>query len=208
MKTPIPNLAIASILFSLFSCNIAKNITELPKTLAISTSPVANLSSNNCFIQFKDGTVKQYSSLKLVTGVFQAPHLIADENITVSTDEIKAYQDKKIFAISQKEFTNVTQSHVATDALPGFAVRIITGKLNVYSLRYYNGHNNTEKLFLQAGEDGQILPATPNLLNELVKDNSEAVAILHKNYKELAATKKLLAVVDVYNNTSKLISKN
>jgi hypothetical protein len=63
-------------------------------------------------------------------------------------------------------------------------------------------------LFLQAGEDGQILPSTPNLLNELVKDNSEAVAILHKNYKELAATKKLLAVVDVYNNTSKLISKN
>jgi len=161
----------------------------------------------NCFVQFTDGTVKQYGSLRLVTGIFQQPHLVADDNVVIPATAIKAYQNKEYYAVSQKTFTKVAKSYVAVEALPGFAVRVITGRLNVYSLKYYNGHNTTEKLFLQSGEEGQILPCSADALTGLVKDNSEAVAVLQSKSKMLTGTKKLLTVVDVYNN-SKLITKN
>jgi hypothetical protein len=202
MKTSVPTLAVTCLIFSLVSCSTAKNAADQQR-------PANKLSGRelNCFIQFTDGTIKQYSSLKLSTGIFQQPHLVADDNVIVAAASVKAYQNKEFYAVSQKEFTSGARSYVATDALPGFAVRIITGRLNVYSLKYYNGHNTTEKLFLQAGEAGQILPCNPDALNGLVKDNNDAIAVLQSKSKTLSGTKKLLAAVDVYNN-SKLISKN
>ena len=87
------------------------------------------------------------------------------------------------------------------------AVRVAKGKLNVYSLKYYNGHNATQKFYLQTGDDGQLLPYTPELLNELVKDSNEAYNYFNDKKKDVATSLKLIATVDIYNN-SKLVSKN
>ncbi len=160
-----------------------------------------------CFVELTDGSVKQYSTLELVTGVFKTPHLLADGKIIIKASEIIAYQNKEHYAISQTKFSTLKLSKVAIDALPGFVVRVAKGKLNVYSLKYYNGHNATQKFYLQVGEDGQLLPYTPELLNELVKDSNEAYNFFNDKKKDVATSLKLLTTVDIYNN-SKLISKN
>ena len=203
MKTNVPYLkAIACLLLLLNSCTVTKNSIEQYN------APIEDPKKEIlCFVQMKDGTVKNYSTLKLITGVFKTPHLLADGNTIIKAEEIKAYQNKEHYAVSQKEFTDAKQSYVAKDALPGFAVRIAAGKINVYSLKFYNGHNTTEKLFLQAGDDGQIAACTTELMSELVKDNNDAYAFFNDKNKTAILTKKILATVEIY-NTPGDVSKN
>lgn len=203
MKTNVPYLkAIACLLVLLNSCTVTKNSIEQYN------APIEDPKKEIlCFVQMKDGTVKNYSTLKLITGVFKTPHLLADGNTIIKAEQIKAYQSKEHYAVSQKEFTDAKQSYVAKDALPGFAVRIAAGKINVYSLKYYNGHNTTEKLFLQPGDNAQIVACTPELMNELVKDNSDAYAFFNDKNQTATVTKKILATVEIYNNPGD-VSKN
>lgn len=203
MKTNVPYLkAIACLLLLLNSCTVTKNSIEQYN------APIEDPKKEIlCFVQMKDGTVKNYSTLKLITGVFKTPHLLADGNTIIKAEQIKAYQSKEHYAVSQKEFTDAKQSYVAKDALPGFAVRIAAGKINVYSLKYYNGHNTTEKLFLQPGDNAQIVACTPELMNELVKDNSDAYAFFNDKNQTATVTKKILATVEIYNNPGD-VSKN
>jgi len=91
--------------------------------------------------------------------------------------------------------------------LPGFAVRILKGKLNVYCRKYYNGNNSVAEYFLQSGDDGEIVPYSAGLMNELVKDNPKASDYYNSKIKVSPKSKKLLATADIYNN-SQLISKN
>lgn len=202
MKKSVPSLLALVCLLVFFNfCALSKDPVE--KKPGIET-PKEGLS---CFVELKDGSIKQYTSLELVTGVFKTPHLLADGSIIIKSDEITAYQNKEYYAISQKKINSLKPSKVAVDALPGFAIRVAKGKLNVYSLKYYNGHNTTHKFYLQAGEDGEILLYTPKLLNELVKDSNEACSYFNDKNKDVANSNKLLATIDIYNN-SKLISKN
>jgi len=203
MKTFYPSCkAIACLLLVLNSCVSSKNSVEQQK-LAVDTSK----EEIGCFVQMNDGSIRNYSTIKLVTGVFKSPHLLADGNVVIDADEIKAYQDNDHYAVSQKEFTTAKPSYVAVEALPGFAVRVVKGKLNVYSLKYYNGHNATEKFFLQSGDEAQIVAYSPELMNNLLKDNGDAYAFFNEKSKALAFSKKLLTSVEIY-NTSRFISKN
>ncbi len=199
MKTAIPKLAAFSCLFVLLNAFSVSQPIEHPTTKA--------KEALSCYVQLSDGTIKKYTTLELVTGIFKTPHLLADGSVVITASEIKAYQDKNHYAISQKEFTSLKPSKVAIDALPGFAVRIAQGRLNVYSLKFYNGHNATEKLFLQAGDAAEIVAYTPELLNEMIKDNPDAYSYFNASDKATTAIKKMLATVEMY-NTSRLISKN
>lgn len=202
MKTFYPSGKVAAcLLFALTYCLSMQNASALGDTLIDNPKEVV------CFVQMNDGTIKNFNTLKLVTGIFKTPHLLANDSIVIMANDIKAYQNKDGYAVSQKEFTTKKQSTVAVKALPGFAVRIASGKLNVYSFKYYNGHNTTEKFFLQSGEQGQILAYTPELMNELLKDNSDAFSLFNEKNSSTTFSKKLLASVEMY-NTSILISKN
>ncbi len=200
MKKTVPFLAAALLSISLFSCTTGKNVTESPKP-----STQFQNSETNCFVKFNDGTVKQYASLKLVTGLFKEPHLVANETISIKTETVFAYQSKDVYAVSQRGFAPMVNSQVAKEALPGFAVRIVKGRINVFSVKYYNGHNTTEKLFLQSGEDGEVIPCNKHMLNDIIKETPEAVAVLDS--KSVPENKRMQAAVEAYNN-SKLISKN
>ena len=203
MKTNLPYFkGIICLLVLLNSCTSSKNSIDQHKPETESLKEDAS-----CFVQLKDGTLKNYTSLKLVTGVFKTPHLVADGNIVITAEEIKAYQSKEHYAISQKSFTTTKPSYVAVEALPGFAVRVAKGKLNVYSLKYYNGHNTTEKFYLQAGDEGKIVAYSPAVMKEMVRDNSEAFNYFTDKNKSGVFPKKLLATVDIYNN-SRYVSKN
>lgn len=203
MKKSVPQLLASLCLVTLFNyAALSKNFT------AQNNTDIENpKEATSCFVQLTDGSIKQYTTLELVTGVFKIPHLLADGKIIIKATEIIAYQNKEYYAISQTKFSTLKLSKVAVDALPGFAVRVAKGKLNVYSLKYYNGHNATQKFYLQTGDDGQLLPYTPELLNELVKDSNEAYNYFNDKKKDVATSLKLIATVDIYNN-SKLVSKN
>lgn len=202
MKTTVPFFtALLSICF--FLCYTA-NATLVTGNLLTET-PSGEYTG--CFVQFTDGTIKKFTTLKLVTKVFKTPHLVADDSVIIYANELKAYQNEKNYAVSQVEFGNGKKTYVAKDVLPGFAVRVAKGYLTVFSIKYYNGQNITEKLFVQQGELAAISPCTPEQIEVLVKDNNDALAILSANNKSLTGTKKLLAAVEVF-NSSKLLSKN
>jgi hypothetical protein len=158
-----------------------------------------NTNSLGCYVQLNSGEVKSFASLKVVTGIFKTPHLVANDSIVFTAAEVKAYQTQTHYAISHKMIEGGKTSFVAKESLPGFAVRIVSGRINVYAIKYYNGQNIGEQLFLQYGNDGAITKCTKDCLQQLIKDNEEASAFL-SNCKNKSAAKKLLATVAIYNN--------
>lgn len=205
MKTNIIYLLIISICVALLvtSCATNKNSLGLPEAAKDKSSEIISEKSE-CYVEMTNGTIKKYSKLVLVTGVFTTPYLLADGEIKISPAQIKAYKDANYYAVAQREFYSKNKTHVATNVLPGFAIRELKGNVNVYSLQYFNGSNIYKKLFLQKGNDGKISPYTTQLLNEYAKNNIEV-----KNFvtKKKAKQKELLAVVENYNN-SVSVSKN
>jgi hypothetical protein len=204
MKTTVPfftALLCISLQFNAkahyYSDNFVKhNLTEEP-----------NGDYTGCFVQFTDGTVKRFTTLKLVTKIFKTPHLLADDSVVIYAPQLKAYQNEEGYAVAQTELNSIKKTFVAKNVLPGFAVRVVKGYLNVFSIKYYNGQNVTEKLFVQQPKDNEMVLCTPELLETLLQDNTDALTVLSANNKTLSGTKKLLAAVEVFNN-SKMLSKN
>ncbi len=160
-----------SILISASSCNSSKEAMAQRKA-DIEQSKEA---INSCFVEMNDGTIKPYKSLKLITGVMKTPYLLADGKHHISAKEIKAYQNHSHYAISQQGFTSGRRTYVAKEALPGFAIRIAKGKVNVYTKKYYNGVAAVDEYFVQMGDDGQILAYTTETMNLMIKDDPEAL---------------------------------
>lgn len=160
-----------------------------------------------CFVQMNDGTIKHYNSLKLVTSPVSSPYLLADGKLKIRAGKITAYQNKDLYAISQKTFSGGHITHVATETLPGFAVRTVKGKINVYCKKYYNGQTAVDEYFLQSGDAGKIVPYSPVLMNELVKDNSQAYSFFNNKKFKGSLPEKLHATAHLYNN-GQLMTKN
>ena len=199
MKTNIIYLIIISICVALLvsSCATGKDSIVLPQPATEKQMTVA-AKQDDCYVEMNNGSIIKYSRLKLVTGVLATPYLLANGEIKISVSQIKAYRDANYYAIAQREFYTTNNSHVAKNVLPGFAVREIKGDVNLYSLQYFNGSNIYKKFFLQKGNDGKIMPYTPQLLNEYAQNNMEV-----KNFvtKKKAKQKNLIAVVENYNSS-------
>ncbi len=163
--------------------------------------------SATCFVQMNDGTIKNYNSLKLVTSAFSTPYLLADGKTRIKAKQITAYQNKDHYAISQKIFGCGRISHVATETLPGFAVRTVKGKINVYRKKYYNGQVAIDEYFIQKGDKGKLMVYSQELINELVKDNSEAFKFFNNRRSWGSSSERLLGTAHLYNN-GQLITKN
>jgi hypothetical protein len=161
------------------------------------TAPV----NTSVFVEMKDGSIQYFKSLRLVTGVFRSPHLLADDHKKFSADDLRAYQNHEHYAISQSEISNGRRSFVAVETLPGFAVRTVTGRINVYCKKFYNGRAAVNEYFLQEGENGQILVYTPELMKTMIKDNHEAFSYFLTG-KENNVEKKLQTTIELYNNAS------
>ena len=204
MKKFVPNITVlCSIVILITSFSISNLAVAQAKAVVLSTeeAPAA------CFVQLNDGSIQQYSTLKLITGVLITPHLLADNKIIINAKDIKAYRNDKHFAVSDKSLTTNKTSLVAVETLPGFAVRIVTGKMNVYSRKYYNGSNTVEEYFLQNGNDGQIVAYSSDLMRNLLKDNAKALDYFNSKAKVSPKSKKLMVTADIY-NSGDLFSKN
>jgi hypothetical protein len=156
--------------------------------------------TTGCFVQYKDGRVERFTTLKLITGVFSKPHLLADGKIEILPAQIKAYKDNNYYALSQTVFYTKVKGHVASDVLPGFAIRVIKGTLNVFSLQLCNGTNIYKKYFLQVGNSGEIVPYSAGSLKECIKNNNELLNAV--NDKKKLNEKDLLETVDSFNSTT------
>lgn len=205
MKKSIPALALLCIVTSfLHSCSTSQNSVATVSIGSEDNSPAVS----GCFVIKSDGSTQQYNSLKLVTGVLVTPHLLADGKTVIPAKEVMAYQDGKRYAVSQKLLTTKKTSYVASETLPGFAVRIAKGKLNIYSRKYYNGNTAVTEYFVQSGDEGEIVAYSPAVMKELIKDNSAAMDYYNSKVKISPKSRKLLVTADMYNNPDQYISKN
>ncbi len=195
MKKNLFNLLLLSCNMALLSACSTINKLQPDREAGIKN---ANENSFDCFIQKMDGSLEHFSSLKLVTGIFITPYLLADGKIKINSAEIKAYQNQDHYAISQKILTSGHQSRVAVEALPGFAVRIAKGPLNVYCKKYFNGAKAVDELFLQYGDNGKIFLYSEAFITRLVKDHPEALECLN-NKKLNQLSKKLQAMAEIIN---------
>jgi hypothetical protein len=203
MKKAILSMAaFCSIVISLNSCVTSKNSVVLQNAEQNTNEPAAS-----CFVQLNDGTIKQYSSLKLVTGVLTTPHLLADNKVIIHSKDIMAYQNTRHYAVAAKILTSTKNGKVAVETLPGFAVKVLSGKVNVYSRKYYNGGNTVEEYFLQNGNDGYIVAYSKDVLKSMLKEDTKALEFFNSKTKVSPKSKKLLTAVQMHNN-NQLITKN
>lgn len=205
MKKFIPVLALLCIgISTLNSCSTSQNSVTQP----LNETPATDQGMSSCYVIKTDGSTQQYSSLKLVTGILTTPHLLADGKTVIHAKDVLAYQDGKRYAVSQKLLTTQKTSYVASETLPGFAVRVTKGKLNIYSRKYYNGNTAVTEYFVQSGDEGEIVAYTPAVMKDLIKDNSAAMDYYNSKVKVSPKSKKLLVTADMYNNPGQYISKN
>lgn len=156
-------------------------------------------------VQFKSGITKSFSSLRLVTGVFTSPFLLADGHIKIKGSEINNYYDGRYEAVAQETFYTTSISKLAKKVLPGFAIKEVTGTFNLYSLEFYNDGSISKKYFLQEGEKGAIKLVDDVLLEKHFQEPA-ANNISKKNSKGINA-KALFSLVEKLNKSSS-ISKN
>ena len=158
-------------------------------------------------MQLNDGTIKQFSTLKLVTGILTTPHLSGDGKVVINAKEIVAYQNDKHYAVSSKILTSRKSANVSVETLPGFAVRVLSGKLNVYCRKYYNGASTSDEYFLQNGSDGYIIAYSKDVLKSMLKDDMNASAFFNSKIKVSPMSKKILTAVEIYNK-AQMMTKN
>jgi hypothetical protein len=185
------------------SCSVSKNSIDQQTT----TVANENETSASCFVQLNDGTIKQFSTLKLVTGVLTTPHLLGDGKTVINAKEIIAYQNNKHYAVSSKILTSKKSASVSVETLPGFAVKVLSGKLNVYCRKYYNGASTSDEYFLQNGNDGYIVAYSKDVLKSMLKDDINATAFFNSKGKGSPSSKKILTAVEIYNK-GQMMTKN
>ena len=194
---------LASMLVLLISCKT----NSISKTQLADESNHSKENRTNCFIVKNNGEMVEFNTLKLVTGPFSTPYLLANGKTRIKARQIIAYQNKDHYAVSQKTFCCGRVSHVATVTLPGFAIRITKGRLNVYCKKYFNGQVAVDEFFLQAGEDGKIMEYSPKLMNELVNDNNEAYKYFNDKKIRARLPEKIETTARLYNG-EQMLSKN
>lgn len=194
MKTMITAFAILLCGITLLnSCAVSKNSIALDKVKNVTEGPAS------CFIQLNDGTIKQFTTLKLVTGILTQPHLLGDGKIVIHSKEIIAYQNNKHYAVSSKILTSTKSANISVETLPGFAVKVLSGKLNVYCRKYYNGSNATNEYFLQSGNDGYIIAYSKEVMKDMIKEDAKALEYFNSKTKISPSSKKLLMAAELYN---------
>jgi hypothetical protein len=167
----------------------------------------SKVSKSTSFVKLKNGKTVFYNKLEIVKGVFTAPHLLANESIKIKPSEIEAYQIEDHYAVSQKYIMNGHKSAVAVDALPGFAKRLVKGKLNVYSKKYFNGRFAIDEFFLQSENDSRIYAYTPELFKQMIEDNKDALNYYHKEIVGVVLSKKITNTAEMYNQST-FMTKN
>ncbi|MFN8243303.1 MAG: hypothetical protein U0X40_04540 [Ferruginibacter sp.] len=204
MKKIVPLTALMGLTLVFGSCSTSKDSLATADNEAYATGKENTAS---CFIQKKDGSIIRYQSLRLVNSVFNSAYLLADGSTRIYGNDIRSYQTRDYFAVSQAQFVNGRKSHVSTECLPGFAVRIARGKLNVYCKKFYNGSRAVNEYYLQQGEDGKIQVYSAGVFLEMIKENAAATAFFTNGHK-MPLMKKIQGTAAIINAAAPDVTKN
>lgn len=197
MKSLLPGIPVLMSIVVLFSACSTVN------SVAFTEKPAASEKAD-CFVQMKDGSIRNFSSLRLETGLFTTPHLVGDGKTKIEAKDVWAYQTPALYAICPQCLQSDRSSKVAKETLPGFAVRIASGKMNIYSRMYYNGAEAVEEFFVQLGNDGKIVPYKEEYITKLLKGNAHMLDVMSSKEKRL--NKKLQAVAEIYNQSEIVVN--
>lgn len=181
--------------FTFYSCAVNHSIVH---THAVEFKSGKELSG--VFVKKIDGQVIYFNTLELVNGAFTAPHLLADGRLKIKADEILAYQTSTHYAISQVLMVNARKSYISKEALPGFAVRLVKGKLNVYCKQFFNGRAAVNEFYIQSGNDGEIKKYTADLMKKMIGENEEALSYLNDKNDKVSMLAKIQSAAAAYNN--------
>jgi len=201
---------ISTIFTSFVAATLLMSSCSTNKILSIDKDQVKKELTNTSsasFVKKKDGTIVFYNSLELKKGVFTSPHLLANGKIKIMPSEIVSYQNQDHYAVSQNTFSNGRKSFVAVKTLPGFGVRVVKGKLNIYCKQYFNGRAAIDEFYIQTGNEGKIYLYSPELMKELIRDNNVALNYFNQPEDLNDYSKKLQTTAEIYNN-GMLMSKN
>ncbi len=178
-------------LVALASCSTTQNIAAITEA---NEEPIDFTQSPSCIVYHTDGTVATYHRLKLVTGVLKTPYLLADNAIKLEPETIHAYESNGVYALSQKSFATGARGRIATRVLPGFAVKEVSGPINLYSLQVSNNNYITKKYFLQKGDNGVVVPYTATVLKDWFGNNT-SIANFVKNKQKKINEAELIAII-------------
>jgi hypothetical protein len=130
------------------------------------------------YVKFKDGHVLQCQTLVLKKGFLTTPYLLADGWYKIKAKDVERYQMDGKLAVSGTNIKDDVNSQVAIDALPGFAVRLVSGSMNVYQRSIFNGRSVFTRYYIQRGENGPIVKYSPETLKKMVEEqNSMKLAV-------------------------------
>lgn len=175
---------------------------------AVNRSASANFSADTkvakeptgVFVKKKDGEVVYFKTLELKHGAFLAPHLLADGKLKIKSSEIVAYQTADHFAISQDLLSEGKKSYVSKNTLPGFAMRLMKGKINLYCKQYYNGSAAIDEYFIQSGDNGAITLSSPETMKKIMSDNEQTISYLNEKNEKISWVEKIQTAAKMYNS--------
>lgn len=186
--------------------------------LSITTSTFANplpntktgfsdpISPDLCYVKMKDGSIRTYHSLTLEKGLFVSPHLLANGVEKLSPLDIIEYRTNDVLAVSQSLLKGCSKSNVSTEVLPGFAKLVLSGPINVYVRKIFNGTVAVDQYFLQSG-DGNIQAYTPALMREMLGNNIAALDVFEKGISKQNLYFQLKDALSILSTTALTASK-
>jgi hypothetical protein len=198
MKKQFSALTALLLTVCLFSACVSEKNTLTSMKPAAENLPADN--TENCFVEMKDGSIRKFSNLALVTGMFTSPHLLGDGKVKLFASQVKSYLSGDIYAVSQEALVGARKSCVAVETLPGFAIRLVKGRLNLYRKKYFNGQQTIDEFYLQLGDDAPIVAYNAKLMADLIHNNPEAAKYFIGRKAKKGLEKKLIATANLFND--------
>ncbi len=160
---------LASLLVLLFSsCSVNKTLTN-QSSFDFNSKDADQIP----YVRFKNGKMLYCQTLELKKGIFTSPHLIGDGWYKIETADVAEYKLNGQLAMSEEKLNDKKHSNVSIGALPGFAVQIVKGNLNVFHRKYFNGRNAVNRYYLQIGNEGPIMLYNAKSMKELIATHEE-----------------------------------
>jgi hypothetical protein len=160
-------LLAASSMFFLSACSVNQSLLQ---TEAMQSRAADNLEGGS-FVRFKNGHMLYCQTLELKKGIFVSPHLLGDGWYKIKAAEVDHYQIDGEMAVSESRLHDDRTSRVAKNTLPGFAIRSVSGSLNVYQRKLFNGRSTYDRYYIQWGNDGQIVKYSPDALKKMLNEH-------------------------------------
>jgi len=198
MKKQITLAAI--LMLSISATTTANTLHDTKPALNAPVSPAL------CYVKMKDGTIRTYHTLTLEKGLFVSPHLLANGVEKLSALDIVEYKTKNVLAVSQSLLKGCKKSNVSTEVLPGFAKLVLSGPINVYVRKIFNGTVTVDQYFLQSGTS-DIQAYSPALMREILGNNLTALEAFEKNNSSANLYSQLKEILSLYNATALTASK-